>query len=297
MPNVRRVLGGWIVIVLLAESALCVDGPASPQPKQQPVRFVRLTRDEDNSPVALETPIVRCASGDSLARAPVVDLVAALHVGEKSYYQQLNSEFQNYDAVLYELVAPESSQAPRAGDEGDKHLLSLVQNGMKDLLALEFQLKWIDYTRSNMVHADMSPDQFAESMRSRGESFMTILGRMIGYGIMRQAESDDEASDGRLFLALFDKNRALALKRVLAAQFDASEASLAALEGPTGSTLISGRNAVAMAVLREQIAAGKRKIAIFYGAAHMPNFQTRLRDDLGLIPVSTRWLVAWKLTP
>ena len=54
---------------------------------------------------------------------------------------------------------------PRPGDSGSNHPISLLQNGMKDLLELEFQLKGIDYTRKNMVHADMSPDQFAESMQ------------------------------------------------------------------------------------------------------------------------------------
>ena len=53
------------------------------------------------------------------------------------------------------------------------------------------------------------------------------------------------------------------------------------MEGPKGSTLISGRNKVALDVLRKEIAAGKKKIAIFYGAGHMPDFQKRLRDDFG----------------
>ncbi len=111
----------------------------------------------------------------------------------------------------------------------------------------------------------------------------------------RQGESTGGASNGQLLLALFDKNRTLALKRILAEQFEDSEGSLMALEGPAGSTLISGRNQVALEVLRKEIAAGKAKIAIFYGAAHMPDFQTRLRAEFGLVPVSTRWLVAWNL--
>jgi len=98
-----------------------------------------------------------------------------------------------------------------------------------------------------------------------------------------------------LLAALFSKNRAMALKRLVAEQFQESVDALAALEGPKGSTLISGRNQVAMTVLRKEIAAGKMKIAIFYGAGHMPDFQKRLRDDFGMKPVSTRWLAAWNL--
>jgi hypothetical protein len=67
------------------------------------------------------------------------------------------------------------------------------------------------------------------------------------------------------------------------------------LEGPGGSTLISGRNAIALKVLRKQIDDGKRKIAIFYGGGHMPDMDKHLRDDFGLVPVETRWLTAWDL--
>jgi hypothetical protein len=148
-----------------------------------------------------------------------------------------------------------------------------------------------------MIHADMSPDQFAESMDKRGESAMTMLARMIGYELTRPAGSTDGADSGQLLLALLDNNRALALKRVLAEEFESSQGSLAALDGPGGSTLISGRNQVAIKVLRKQIAAGKRKIAIFYGAAHMPDLERRLRAEFGLKPVDTRWLVAWNLKP
>ncbi len=33
-----------------------------------------------------------------------VHLIAAVHIGEKSYYDGLNRDFKGYDAVLYELV-------------------------------------------------------------------------------------------------------------------------------------------------------------------------------------------------
>jgi len=97
--------------------------------------------------------------------------------------------------------------------------------------------------------------------------------------------------------ALFDDNRTLALKRFFAEQFENSEGSWVALEGRTGSTLISGRNQVAIDVLRREIAAGKKKIAIFYGAAHLADFQKRLHAEFGLTPVNTRWLAAWNLRP
>ena len=295
MLDVRLRFAVWVALLLAARCLPAAEVPAEAPDEKESSQFLRLTRDKDDVPTSLETSIIRYAPVDGPRRTPTVDLVSAVHIADKSYYKQLDRKFRDYDAVLYELVTPEGSRAPKPDDPESRHPISVLQNAMKDVLALEFQLKEIDYARENMVHADMSPDQFAESMRQRGESMMTMLMRTLGYALTRQRESSSVAGDKQLLLALFDKNRALALKRILAEQFEDNEGYLAALEGPTGSTLISGRNKVALEVLRREIAAGKKKIAIFYGAAHMPDFEKRLRDEFKLAPVTTRWIVAWNL--
>ena len=267
---------------------------ASPD-EQEEGRFLRLARDDEGSPVALEAAIVHCVPRDCGKTGPTVDLVSAVHVAEKGYYEELNRLFATYDAVLFELVAPEGTQIPQGGVRPTGNPVSMLQNAMTDVMELEFQLEGIDYTADNFVHADMSPEQFAESMRRRGESVFQVFLRMLGYAMARQAQEPGGGGDFRLLLALFDKNRSLAIKRVLAEQFEDLEGSLNAIEGPEGSTLISERNKVALGVLREQIAAGKQKLAIFYGAGHMSDFEQRLGDDFGLTPVSTRWLIAWDL--
>jgi hypothetical protein len=96
-------------------------------------------------------------------------------------------------------------------------------------------------------------------------------------------------------MALFDKNRAMALKRVMAEQFEQLGGMLEVIDGPKGSTLISDRNKRALDVLRQQTDGGKKKLAIFYGAGHMPDMEKRLHDDFGLRKVETRWLKAWDL--
>ena len=58
---------------------------------------------------------------------------------------------------------------------------------------------------------------------------------------------------------------------------------------------MSERNKVALAQLQKQIGSGKQQLAIFYGAGHMSDFDQRLRDELGLVPIRTQWLVAWNL--
>jgi hypothetical protein len=280
-----------------AQADRASSAPAAVRPAEKPSKgqFLRVVRDAQGRAESLQTAIVRLAPQVAADRAIRVDLIAATHIADKSYYQQLNREFRKYDAVLYELVAPQGTRIPKGGRKTSDNPVSALQKGMKDLLALEFQLDQIDYTAKNMVHADMSPQQFAQSMRDRGESIWDVVGRMIAYAISRQNSGDDGATEAQLLFALFDKDRALILKRLLAEQFEDMEGVLIALEGPNGSTLLGQRNKTALAELRKQMAAGKREIAIFYGAAHMPDFQKRLAEDFGLRPVNVRWVSAWDL--
>ena len=70
---------------------------------------------------------------------------------------------------------------------------------------------------------------------------------------------------------------------------------MSALDGPKGSTLLTERNKAAMKVLDTQLAEGKKKIAIFYGAAHMPDFERRLLADYGMKRGDTTWIPAWDM--
>ena len=67
----------------------------------------------------------------------------------------------------------------------------------------------------------------------------------------------------------------------MAQQFESLEGSMSALDGPDGSTIITERNKRCFDVLDKQLAAGKKKIAIFYGAGHLPDMERRLDSDYG----------------
>jgi hypothetical protein len=306
--------------------------------------FVRVRRDENGIAQALETAIVRYVPADG-REGVYVDLVGAVHIADRAYYDKLNEEFGSYDVVLYELVAPEGTRIPKGGpQEPNAHPVSQLQGGMKAMLELEHQLAAIDYTRENLVHADMSPEEFERSMNDRGESFLQILLKMTAEGMAQQAQRETEnegtsaldlalslfskkkaarvqenlskqwrdvasgkgleindqnaaqVSDVELLLALFSKNRAERLKRVMAEQMAALGGSISSLDGPEGSTIVTERNKKALEVLRRERDAGKRRIAIFYGAAHFPDMEKRLLADFGLKRGETRWLTAWDLS-
>jgi len=269
---------------------------ARPAENAVKAEYLRVVHDARDRVVSLDTAIVSFVPNMAEADDLRVDLVAAVHIADKKYYQELNKRFADYDAVLYELVAPEGTRIPQGGrkEKGGGNMLSAVQLGMKDLLKLEFQLDQVDYTRKNLVHADLSPDQFVKSMHDRKESITEIFARLLAYGLVKQSQGGD-GGEMQLLMALFDKDRSLALKRAMADQFQEMEGMTAVLEGPKGSTLIAARNRRALDVLKKQIAAGKKKIAIFYGAGHMADMEKHLRADFSFRPKATQWLQAWDM--
>jgi hypothetical protein len=279
--------------------------PARPRAAEaiDAVEFLRLSRDAAGELVSLDTSIVEYAEDPRAAaragRKPVtVDLVAAVHLGGGDYYETLNRLFADYDAVLYELVAP-PGERPRPGRK-PAGAIGSAQQGLTKLLGLEFQLEAIDYTADNFVHADLSPRAFQQAMKKRGESWWSMFSKLMRESMERaeRGESDvPEIGVGELFGLLFGggADRQLKLRRLMAEQFSDMDVLTSAFGGEDGSTLITDRNAAALEVLRQRMARGDRRIAIFYGAAHMDDFDRRLQDDFSLQPGEPVWLEAWDL--
>ena len=260
--------------------------------------WVRVKKDDKGTPQAMQTAIIRYQSAPAEGKpAVVVDLIGAVHVGDIAYYDKLNKQFEQYDALLYELVAPEGTVIQPGTKASNRHALGAMQNGMKSMLELEHQLEKVDYTKANFVHADMSPDEFFESMKNREESFLKMYFRMMGQSIAQQNAMAAEGAtpDIDLMEALFAKDRPRRLKIAMAGQLAEMESLLTAFGGEEGSTLITERNKAALEVLREQIDAGKTKLGVFYGAGHLDDMGKRLEKDFGLKPVELTWLDAWDL--
>lgn len=312
--HLRRIAAAALELVvawLILRSGATAAPPAIADSAQKPAAlddevgkdWVRVRYDEKRSPLAMETAIVRYVPKNRDPQADLqeltVDLVAAVHVGDAAYYEALNKRFESYDALLYELVAPEGTVVEKGRGTSNAHPLGAVQNGMKTMLALEHQLEMVDYTKKNFVHADMSPEQFLQAMKDRNEGFLQMYMRLLGHTLGAQSEmmANGESPDVAIFAALFAEDRPLRLKKVLAKQLADTEEMLTSFGGEEGSVLISDRNLAALKVLRREIAAGKKHLAIFYGAGHLADLDKRLREDFGLKPVEITWLTAWDLAP
>lgn len=267
---------------------------SSPVPEAN--KFVRISHGEDKEPLALQTAIVGFRVAGAEQPGVRVDLIGAIHIGDKSYYDELNRRFRGYDAVLYELVAREEANIPQPG-QNPGSFVGGMQVGMKSLLELEYQLDGIDYTPKNMVHADMSPEEFAATMKRRNESFAGMFFRILGRAMAEQAEDPFGTSDFQIMAAMFAKDRPQRLKLAMAKQFANMEGELSLFDGPDGSTIITERNKKAFEVLGREMGKGHQRIAVFYGAGHLPDMQRRLEQDFRMQRTGTEWVSAWALTP
>lgn len=263
--------------------------------KPEPTKFIRVLRNKKKVPTSMDTAVVRYVPANGKAKLEV-DLIGAVHIGDKKYYDDLNKLFEKYDVVLYELVAPKGTRIGKH-ERDNSTFASLV----KSFLELESQIQRIDYTKKNFVHADMSPSEMAKAMEKRGETGLSLIASVFTEMMREQNKRANQAKKGGrplpeigLATLLFDNNRAAKLKRVMAEEFDTDDPSTS-LGGTLNTLLIKDRNAACIKVLDEQIKKGHKKIAIFYGAAHMPDFETRLLKEFGLKRQSVDWIQAWDI--
>ncbi len=271
----------------------------------QPPNYIRLTKSKEGKPLALQTATVRFVSDRGNT---TVDLIGVVHVGDQKYYEAFNEMFKGYDALLYELVAPEGTRVPKGGRGKSSNPIAMMHGMAQSMLGLASQLDHVDYTPDNFVHADMSPEDMAAALKKRGQTPMSFglraLADLMDQATKRAEEMQAQAGDGEspqdeamsLFSMLTDKNAGSKMKLQMAEQFGAMSSPDSALGSTINQLIVQDRNGAAMKVLQRELAAGQKKIGIFYGAAHMPDFEKRLVEDFGLRRQKETWQTAWDLT-
>jgi len=304
----------WLLVSLWATSSVLGSGSVNGQEQSPPVvterpaaaPFIRILRDAEGKPTALQTATARYVSENG---AVSVDLIGAVHIGDKEYYEALNTQFANYEVLLYELVAEHGTVIPKGGGEKrGGNPLSMMHSMAQSVLGLESQLEQVDYTKNNFVHADMTPGEMSDAMKERGDTPLTFAlsafteaMRAQNRRTMAQEEAGQEVkpdpiAEVDIFSMLTDKNAGSKLKVTLAEQFGATGALDQAFGKTVNQAIVVDRNKAALKVFQKQLTAGKRNMGIFYGAAHLPDFETRLKDDFGMRRTGTNWTTAWDLT-
>jgi hypothetical protein len=294
-------ISAFVLIFWLQSACLFSDGGAAVK-SESLGDYIRLTQQEGRlQPTSLDTAIVKFVNKKTGVK---VDLIGAVHIADKEYYEALNDEFKKYDAVLFELVVNETD---KNGDEKldkrifetkkKKNAYSDMQGSFGEFLQLSHQVDHVDYTAKNMVHADLSLQEFLQRVSERGDIFLMLLrAAMMSLQQSEKSASAELETQGRIIGSFFASNPSLSFKRSIARQMTSQLDEAANLLAGESSAIISDRNAAALKVLRKEIKKGTKKIAIFYGSAHLPEFVKSLKKDFKLQETEVTWLVAWDLT-
>ena len=274
----------------LSCALLLLPGRAT-ETRAEPTDFIRYVPG-DRGEGKLETAIATYTRDDGA----VVELVAAVHIGDAAYYRALEERFAGYDSLLYEMIKPPDVEVRRGEKSGG--MLSFLQRGLKDVLHLEFQLDAVDYGKKNFVHADLDPETFFRLQSERGESILSLFLDLMLEDMKRQARGDarQRVTLIELVAAFSSEDGPRKLKLLFARELEDMEKTLAGIgRNGEGSVLLEERNKAAIRVLRKALGDGKKKIGIFYGGAHMADMEKRLIDDFGFRRTGVEWVTAWDI--
>ena len=169
----------------------------------------------------------------------------------------------------------------------------MLQQGHEFFLRLDISLKsWT--TERNFIHADLSPEGMRRAMKERGDNEMTVFLGVVADFLRKKNLGADKPAPQTPDISLNDLLNPTKFKRMMAQQFEDAGGDVV-LGRTVNQLLVEDRNKACMKVLQQQLAAGKKKIAIFYGAAHMPDFDKRLKEDFDMKRTTSEWIDAWSL--
>lgn len=249
--------------------------------------FVRVTEADDAT--RLETAVCRYEKDGT-----TLELLGAIHIADVGYYDGLEKRFEEFDALLFEgigdgkpVAVPKQAAAAAPKKAGSLDGLHRIYSTAADWLDLSYQMDQVDYTRPNFVHADLSVVEFRRLQASRDES---ILKFMLKLAYQPQVQVREPSAYGIIkALILRDPD---GLKYEFVHSIAAADEQMAAIDGE--NVIVTDRNAKCLKVLDEQIAAGKTKLGIFYGAAHFPDMEKKLLES-GWKRTGQEWLTAWAI--
>ena len=170
-----------------------------------------------------------------------------------------------------------------------------LQARLAKALGLAYQLDHVDSGKPNWRNSDMDVEQVRTRLEQAGPNATMILRLLDGNSI--------EGRVAGILVSFLGASRTLSgvAKLMLVEQLARADASLDAMSGMEAmrKVIIDDRNRVVLDDLRKVLAdePGRKSIAIFYGAGHLPAFERSFREELGLEPAGETWTAAMTVDP
>ena len=138
-------------------------------------------------------------------------------------------------------------------------------------------------------------DEFVRLQADKGESFIDLMRKAIEAQLEVGTDRKAEPKGSQLLLALLGDSSGL--KVAMARQLASAGDIVSEMEKHDGGTvIITERNRKALEIFDRRVAAGRRNLGIFYGAAHLSEMEKDL-EKRGYRRTGERWLTAWDVKP
>ncbi len=281
-------------------------------PRDYPREYIGVGIDEETESKTLLIPIAvyKNDAGQEL------DLVGVVHVGAPDYYEELNHRFQSYDRVFFEMIdggdlverelIAKKMMDNTATEEDKKRYKELQKDtgsGMNPLsivlqivtsyligeTELQMQQVGIDYGYDHFVFADMTQDELNAAMKERGE---TMLGFALCELLLGKKKDPEKVKKQQELTARMmtpgDEKVSAVREFLIEGLVDSMES-----DRMNNTAIIISRNEKAMEILDAAMKDQPyKRVALFYGAAHIPDFHERLVAR-GYELQGTEWLEAF----
>jgi hypothetical protein len=284
----------------------CSTAPKAPPAGQvltPPAPYVRIHRADSN---VVELQIAARKFLPAGRKGPAVWMSGVAHIGDSNYFSRLQQHLDAQTLVLFEGIGgepneghPVSTTSTNADLANNKVKLSSFQMSLAESLGLVFQLDAIDYDRAHFRSSDLTVEEL--------RSLMTDVGADRSFEGLMQTMEGSSWLDGILqitlrFLGTNPRLQGLAklmLIEVLG-QVKGDPSELSGLPPNLKQlleVLIAQRNQKVLADLTAQLRRSRRSdsISIFYGTGHMPDLETRFRQQLDYRPVEELWFTAFSV--
>lgn len=234
-------------------------------------------------------------------------LVAAVHIGEKKYYEELTEILGKSDVVFFEGIIPgetarkkEKPKAQNLIQENSLEIESLnnIYKKYADEMKLEQQTNSISLQK-NWVHADITLDELNSMMKKKE----ITKADWDEFNAMESLEEQEIPEDIPSADAKTNSEIIIRLRKITAAKL------LKAIHALNGSPKKAEKVIETVYYYRNEVAISKidpflkhqtkvpEKYSIFYGAAHMPHFLKTLTETYGYQITDVSWVTVWSLSP
>lgn len=289
--------------------------------------FIRV--DEDDRAARLQTAVTRYEKDGA-----TVDLIGAIHIADKEYYEALSARFEKYDVLLFEMIGGERLGAKRGETVETERLNSIEDKPAEDVSPVTDEAAPQDLLPEAGTSPEAQEPAAAPAKKPDLSGLHQIYNSICRYlDLAGQAESIDYMADNfvhadltneeffqmqserkesvvgfALKAAKNDKTQKQPdtfklLRAIISGSPDLLKLAIVHTLGAGDdqvaafageSVIITDRNIRCVEVMNREINDGRKNLGIFYGAAHFPDMEKRLLD-LGFKRTGQEWVTAWDI--